>query len=39
LNSGPIPSATPPSFFFTLGIFEIGSHELFAGAGFDPQAS
>jgi hypothetical protein len=29
-------SASP---FFGLGILKIGSHELFAWAGFEPQSS
>jgi hypothetical protein len=29
-------SASP---FFVMGVFEIGSHELFVHAGFEPQSS
>jgi hypothetical protein len=29
LNSGPLPSVTPPALFFVLGFFEIPSCELF----------
>jgi hypothetical protein len=39
LNSGPTPSATPPALFFVLGIFETGSQELFAQAGFKHATS
>jgi hypothetical protein len=48
LNSGPIPWATPPAlfcdgflflFFFFCFFCEIGSHKLFAQAGFKPQFS
>jgi hypothetical protein len=38
LNSGPSPWATPPG-LFVMGIFKIGSQELFAWAGFDPWPS
>jgi hypothetical protein len=38
LNSGLIPFATPPALFCE-GLFETGSHELFAWAGFEPQSS
>jgi hypothetical protein len=40
LNSGPSPSATPPTLFFCEGFFfffsKIGSHELFTQAGLKP---
>jgi hypothetical protein len=35
LNSGPTPGATPPA-LFVMGIFKIGSLELFAWDGFEP---
>jgi hypothetical protein len=35
LNSRPTPWASPPA----LSLFEIGSYELFAQAGFEPQSS
>jgi hypothetical protein len=38
LNSGPTPWATPPA-LFVLGIFEIGSLELFAWVNFNLQSS
>jgi hypothetical protein len=38
LNSGPTPWATPPAIFLWCD-FLIGSHELFAWAGFEPQSS
>jgi hypothetical protein len=38
LELGPIPWTTPPT-LFVLGIFEIGSYELFAWAGFELQSS
>jgi hypothetical protein len=38
LNSWPTPSATPPA-LIVLGVFKIGSQELFAPAGFEPGIS
>jgi hypothetical protein len=38
LNSGPSPWATVPT-FFVIGIFKIGSHQLFSWAGFEPWSS
>jgi hypothetical protein len=38
LNSGPSTWATPPA-LFVMGIFAIGSCELFAQAGFEPWSS
>jgi hypothetical protein len=39
LNSGPSPWVTPPAQFFVMSIFERGSCELFARAGFELQSS
>jgi hypothetical protein len=38
LHSGATPWTTPPA-LFVMGIFEIGSCELFAWAGFKPRSS
>jgi H+/Cl- antiporter ClcA len=38
LNSGPTPWATPPA-LFVFSIIKIGSHELFAQAGFELWSS
>jgi hypothetical protein len=38
LNSKPIPQAIPPTLFCER-FFKIGSHELFAWAGFELQFS
>jgi hypothetical protein len=38
LNSGPSPWATPPA-LFVMGIFETGSHKLFAQVSFEPRSS
>jgi hypothetical protein len=38
LNSGPTPCGTPPA-LFSDGFFKIGSHKLFAQAGFESQSS
>jgi hypothetical protein len=39
LNSGPTPWASPPALFLWWVFFEIGSHELFAQAGFELRSS
>jgi hypothetical protein len=39
LNSECTPWATPPTLFFVMDVFKMGSHELFAQAGFKPRSS